>query len=88
MYLRLSATPGSEQTLPREAPARRVVHRRPFFRWQIVGLLCRKGVEPPRGRGRPRGARESPAVFGYVYYNKIVFKDPFGRYYHYRGAFI
>ena len=45
MYLRLSATPGSVQTLPREAPVRQVVHRRPFFRRQIVGLLCGKGVE-------------------------------------------
>ena len=66
MFLRLSATPGSEQTLPREAPARRVVHRRPFFRRQIVGLLCGKGVEPPRGRGRPSGARESQVFFGYI----------------------
>ena len=65
MYFRLSATPGSEQTLPREAPARRVVHRRPFFRQQIVGLLCGKGVEPPRGGGRPSGARESQLFFGY-----------------------
>ena len=64
MYLRLSATPGSEQTLPREAPARRVVHRRPFFRRQIVGLLCGKSVEPPRGGGRPSGARESHLFFG------------------------
>ena len=65
MYLRLSATPGSEETLPREAPARRVVHRRPFFRRQIVGLLCGKGVEPPRGGGRPSGARESQLFWGY-----------------------
>ena len=65
MYLRLSATQGSEETLPREAPARRVVHRRPFFRRQIIGLLCGKGAEPPRGRGRPSGARESQMFFGY-----------------------
>ena len=37
------------------------------------GLLCGKGVEPPRGRGRLRGARESQLFFG-VYYNKNVFK--------------
>ena len=65
MYLRLSATPGSEQTLPREPPARGVVHRRPFFRGQVVGLLCGKVVEPPRGGGRPSGARESQLFFGY-----------------------
>ena len=65
MYLRLSATPGSEQTLPREAPARRVVRRRPLFRRQIVGLLCGKGVEPPRGGGKPSGARESQLFLGY-----------------------
>ena len=28
-------------------------------------LLCGKGVEPPRGRGRPSGARESQVFFGY-----------------------
>ena len=27
------------------------------------GLLCRKGVEPPRGRGRLSGARESQLFF-------------------------
>ena len=36
-------------------------------------LLCGKGVEPPRGRGRPSGARESQLFFG-VYYNKNAFK--------------
>ena len=66
MFLRLSATPGSEQTLPREAPARRVVHRRPFSRRHVIGLLCGKGVEPPRGRGRPSGARESQVFWGYI----------------------
>ena len=44
------------------------------------GLLCGKGVEPPRGRERLSGAQESQLFFG-VYNNKIVFKDPFG--YHY-----
>ena len=28
------------------------------------GLLCGKGVEPPRGRGRLSGARESQLFFG------------------------
>ena len=51
---------------PREAPARRVVHRRPFFRRKIVELLCGKGVEPPRGRGRPSGGRESLVFFWYI----------------------
>ena len=37
------------------------------------GLLCGKGVEPPRGRGRLSGARESQLFFG-VYYIKNVFK--------------
>ena len=63
MYFRLSATPGSEETRPREA---RVVHRRPLFRRQIVGLLCGKGVEPPRGRGRPSGDREWQVFLGYI----------------------
>ena len=45
--------------------ARRGGHRRPFFRRQIIGLHCGKGVQPPRGRGRPSGARESQ-LFGYV----------------------
>ena len=31
------------------------------------GLLCGKGVEPRRGRGRLSGARESQLFFG-VYY--------------------
>ena len=47
-------------------PARRIGHRRPFFRRQIVELLCGKGVEPPRGRGRQIGARESQVFFGYI----------------------
>ena len=47
-------------------PARRVVHRRPFFRLQIIGLLCGAGVEPPRGRGRTSGARESQLFWGYI----------------------
>ena len=68
MYLRLSATPGSEQTLPRETPARRVVHRRPFFRRKIIGLLCWKGVEPPRGRGETEWSSGVAGVF-LVYYN-------------------
>ena len=59
MYLRLSATPGSEETLPREAPTRRVVHP--------VLSLCGAGVEPPRGRGRPSGAREAQVFFGYIW---------------------
>ena len=66
MYLGLSATPGSEETLPRKAPPRRVVHRRPFFRGEVVGLLCGEGVEPPQGRGRPSGARESQVLFWYI----------------------
>ena len=36
-----------------------------LFRRKIVGLLCGKGAEPPRGRGRPSGARESQVFFGY-----------------------
>ena len=38
------------------------------------GLLCGKGLEAPRGRGKLSGARESQLFFG-VYYNKNVFKD-------------
>ena len=84
LSLRLSTTPGSEQTLPREAPVHRVVHRRPFFRRQIVGLLCGKGTDPPRGCGRPSGARESQV------YNENMLKDSFGHHnhVHYRGALV
>ena len=68
-FLRLSATPGSEQTHPREGlstpPARRVSHRSPFFLRHLIELLRGAGVEPPRGRGRPSGARESQLFFGY-----------------------
>ena len=46
-----------------KGPARRVGHRRPFFRRGLRGLLCGAGVELPRGRGRPSGARESQLVF-------------------------
>ena len=35
------------------------------------GLLCGKGVGPPRGRGRLSGARES----------QLFFQDPFGHHY-------
>ena len=80
-YLRLSATPGSEETVSRDAPTRRVVHRRLFFRRQVIGLLCGKGVEPPRGRGRPGGGRESQVFFGLLSQN--VFKGPRIRHYHY-----
>ena len=38
------------------------------------GMLCGKGVEPPRGGGRLSRARESQLFFG-VYYNKNVFED-------------
>ena len=37
------------------------------------GLLCGKGVEPPRGRGRLSGALEWQLFLG-VYYHKNVFK--------------
>ena len=47
-------------------PARRVGHRRPFFRRQGIGVPCGKGVEPPQGRGRPSGARESQLFVGYI----------------------
>ena len=66
MIIRLSATPGSEQALPREAPARRVVRRRPFFRRQVIGLLYGTGKAPTRDRGAPSGARESQLFLGFV----------------------
>ena len=47
-------------------PARRGGHRSPFFRRRLRALLCGAGVEPPRGRGRPSGARESQLFWGYV----------------------
>ena len=53
-------SPGGRLSTP---PARRVGHRRPFFRRGLRGLLCGAGVELPRGRGRPSGARESQLVF-------------------------
>ena len=64
-----------------KALARQVGHRRPFFRRGHRGLLCGASVEPPRGRGRPSGARESQLFFGY---NRNIFKDPLGCHYHYR----
>ena len=55
-------------------PDRRGGHRRPFFRYRVIGLLCGKGVEPPRGRERPSGARESQLFFGYIIITKIFSK--------------
>ena len=80
MYSRLSVTPGSEQTLPREAPARRVVHRRPVLLpenpravvWEGRGSTAR----PREAKWRSGGA---PVLGGY--YNQNIFKDPFGHYY-------
>ena len=69
MFLRLAATPRSEQTLPREALARRVSHRGPFFRCHLKGLLCGAGVDPPPGRGSPSGAREAQLFLGYTITN-------------------
>ena len=73
-----------------KAPALRAGNRRPLFRRRLRGLLCGAGVEPPRGRGRPSGARESQLFFGCYSnkYNKNVFKDPFEHHHHYyyRGA--
>ena len=88
MFLRLSATPGSEQTLPREAPARRGGHRRPFFRYRVRGLLCGAGVDPPRGRGRPSGARESQLFFGDIITNMFskIHLDITSTTPYYRGA--
>lgn len=39
-------------------PARRLGHRRSFFRCGLNRLLCGAGVEPRQGRGRRGGARE------------------------------
>ena len=89
MFLGFSATPrGASDPSPRrclfKAPARRVGHRRPFFRRGLRRLLCGSGVDPPRGRGRPSGARESQVFFGYVIPgNKNFLKDPFGHHYYY-----
>ena len=41
----------------------------------VVVLLCGWDVAAPRGRLRPRGARESP-LFGRGCYNQDIFKDP------------
>ena len=39
-----------------------------------AGLLCGKGVEPPRGRGSLSGARESQLLFGWTCLFYISFK--------------
>ena len=44
------------------------------MRRQRKGLLCGKGVEPPRGRGRLSGARESQLFFGYIITTKMFSK--------------
>ena len=59
MYLRLSATPRSEETIPREAPARRVVYRRPLFSPANGRAVVWEG----RGAtARPREAKWSSGV--------------------------
>ena len=62
--------PGERAVRRRESlstpPARRIGHGRPLFRRGLRGLMCGAGVEPPRGRGRSSGARESQLFFGYV----------------------
>ena len=46
-----------------KAPARRVDHRRPIFRRGRKGLICAKGVEPPRGHPRPSRVRSRSCFF-------------------------
>ena len=69
IFLRFSATPGSERPVPGRAsfqgPARRAGHRRPFFRRGHRGLMCGASVARLWCRGGSGGARESPLFFGY-----------------------
>ena len=61
-----------------KAPARRGGHRRPLVRQRHRGLLCGAGVETPRVRGSPSGARESQLSSGYVR-RKIIQRSPLPR---------
>ena len=54
-----------------EAPARRVGHRRPFFRRGHRGPMCGAGVARSWRSGGSGGARESQLFLGYV--NKKIF---------------
>ena len=49
-----------------DAPRSPSLARHPLCAGHREGLLCGKGVEPPRGRGKPSGARESQVFFGYI----------------------
>ena len=66
-----------------DAPRSPSLARHPLCAGHREGLLCGKGVEPPRGRGRPSGARELQVFWGILQYNKNIFKYPFGRPYYY-----
>ena len=71
--------------------ARRVGHRRPFFRQGQRGLMCRAGLARSWCREGSDGARDSQLFFGYAI-SGIFKKNPFGHHYHhhhhhhYRGA--
>ena len=77
MFLRLSATPGSEQTLPREAPARSPSRSSAPVLWPVrhraaVWEECGATARPREAKWRSRVA----AVF-WVCYNHNIVKDPF-----------
>ena len=49
-----------------DAPRSPSLARHPLCAGHREGLLCGKGVDPRRGRGRLSGARESQLSFGYI----------------------
>ena len=71
-------SPGGQ--FPRSSLAE-VRHRRPFFRQNVVVLLCGWGVAAPRGRRGPSGTRGSQ-LFGGGVETKIFLTTPKKRHYH------
>ena len=49
-----------------DAPRSPTLARHPLCVGHRERLLCGKGVEPPRGSGKPSGARESQLFFRYI----------------------
>ena len=71
-----------------DAPRSPSLARHPLCAGHREGLLCGKGVEPPRGRGRPSGARESQLFFGDIITNMFskIHLDITSTTPYYRGA--